>query len=148
MARIKTGKSSAPHFVDAHIGSHIHMRRKFLNMSQETLAKGIGLTFQQIQKYERGTNRVSASTLFYIARFLKMPISYFYEGLGSDETAPGFSESESEQYVSAFLLTTEGIELAKPFRVFVIERCVSRFWHWCASLPKVYMATRMRRRSL
>jgi len=115
MARIKTGKSSAPHFVDAHIGSHIHMRRKFLNMSQETLAKGIGLTFQQIQKYERGTNRVSASTLFYIARFLKMPISYFYEGLGSDETAPGFSESESEQYVSAFLLTTEGIELAKAF---------------------------------
>ncbi|CAM3170841.1 hypothetical protein ASTA108788_04985 [Asticcacaulis taihuensis] len=69
MARIKTGKSSAPHFVDAHIGSHIHMRRKFLNMSQEPLAKGIGLTFQQIQKYERGTNRVSASTLFYIARF-------------------------------------------------------------------------------
>jgi transcriptional regulator with XRE-family HTH domain len=115
MARIKTGKSSAPHFVDAHIGSHIHMRRKFLNMSQETLAKGIGLTFQQIQKYERGTNRVSASTLFYIARFLKMPISYFYEGLGSDETTTGFSESESEQYVSAFLLTTEGIELAKAF---------------------------------
>ncbi len=115
MARTKASKSGSAHFVDAHVGARVHMRRKFLNMTQETLGSGIGLTFQQVQKYERGTNRISASKLWDIAKFLKIPIGYFYEGLGSEETTTGFSESEPEQYANAFLLTSEGIELAKDF---------------------------------
>ena len=91
------------------------MRRKFLGMSQEELARTIGLTFQQVQKYERGTNRISSSKLWDIARALKAPVEYFFEGYGETEAVEGFSESDSEQFVHGFLMTTEGIELAEAF---------------------------------
>ncbi|EGF91991.1 helix-turn-helix family protein [Asticcacaulis biprosthecium C19] len=91
------------------------MRRKFLGMSQEGLAEVIDLTFQQVQKYERGSNRISASKLYEIARALKAPVAYFFEGYGETEAVEGFSESESEQFVHGFLMTTEGIELAEAF---------------------------------
>ncbi len=91
------------------------MRRKFLGMSQEGLADTIDLTFQQVQKYERGSNRISASKLYEISRALKAPVSYFFDGYGESEGVEGFSESESEQFVHGFLMTTEGIELAEAF---------------------------------
>jgi transcriptional regulator with XRE-family HTH domain len=91
------------------------MRRKFLGMSQEGLAETIDLTFQQVQKYERGSNRISASKLYEISRALKAPVAYFFEGYGATEAVEGFSESESEQFVHGFLMTTEGIELAEAF---------------------------------
>ena len=84
------------------------MRRKFLGMSQEGLADTIDLTFQQVQKYERGSNRISASKLYEISRALKAPVSYFFEGYGESEGVEGFSESQSEQFVHGFLMTTEG----------------------------------------
>jgi transcriptional regulator with XRE-family HTH domain len=102
-----------PHPVDLHVGGRIRMRRKFLNLSQQNLADGIGLTFQQVQKYERGSNRVSASMLFDIARTLKAPISYFFEGYGQAEDATEISEAETD--IHSFLMTTEGIELASTF---------------------------------
>jgi transcriptional regulator with XRE-family HTH domain len=105
----------SPNPVDLHVGARVRMRRKFLGMSQESLAEFIELTFQQVQKYERGSNRISASKLFEIAKALKAPIAYFFEGYGENEAVEGFSESESEQFVHGFLMTTEGIELAEAF---------------------------------
>ena len=106
----------APNPVDLHVGGRVRMRRKMLGVSQERLADALGLTFQQVQKYERGANRVSASKLYEIARFLSAPISYFFEGL-SDPTsgeAPGHDDA-SEQFVHDFLMTSEGLELAAAF---------------------------------
>ncbi len=105
----------APNPVDLHVGGRVRMRRKFLGMSQEGLGEHIDLTFQQVQKYERGSNRISASKLFEIAKALKAPIPYFFEGYGNTDNIEGFSESESEQFVHSFLMTTEGIELAEAF---------------------------------
>src|SRR5215472_12430765 len=77
----------SPNPIDRHVGLRIRLRRKELNISQERLAESIGLTFQQIQKYERAANRVSASKLFEMARALSTNIGYFYEGL-PDSPAP------------------------------------------------------------
>lgn len=104
-----------PNPVDLHVGARVRMRRKFLGMSQEGLAETIDLTFQQVQKYERGSNRISASKLYEISRALKAPVAYFFEGYGESETLNGFSESDTEQFVHGFLMTTEGIELAEAF---------------------------------
>jgi transcriptional regulator with XRE-family HTH domain len=102
-----------PHPVDRHVGLRIRMRRKELGISQEKLAEALGLTFQQVQKYERAANRVSASKLYEIARALSTSISYFYEGLaGSDELdTPAATNLDAQ----AFLLTPEGAELAATF---------------------------------
>lgn len=108
-------EEKGPHPVDLHVGGRVRMRRKFLGMSQEGLADAIDLTFQQVQKYERGSNRISASKLHDISKVLKAPIAYFFEGIGENEPSESFSESESEQYVHTFLMTTEGIELAGAF---------------------------------
>ncbi|WP_040308503.1 helix-turn-helix domain-containing protein [Asticcacaulis biprosthecium] len=110
-----TKTDRGPNPVDLHVGARVRMRRKFLGMSQEGLAEVIDLTFQQVQKYERGSNRISASKLYEIARALKAPVAYFFEGYGETEAVEGFSESESEQFVHGFLMTTEGIELAEAF---------------------------------
>jgi len=75
------GQKEAPNAVDVHVGSRIRMRRQLLGMSQEQLGRAIGLTFQQIQKYEHGTNRVSASRLYDMAEALEVPISFFFEEL-------------------------------------------------------------------
>ncbi|MFT4089658.1 MAG: helix-turn-helix transcriptional regulator [Asticcacaulis sp.] len=110
---VRTDRSPNP--VDLHVGARVRMRRKFLGLSQEGLAETIDLTFQQVQKYERGSNRISASKLYEIARALKAPVAYFFEGYGASDALEGFSESESEQFVHGFLMTTEGIELAEAF---------------------------------
>lgn len=108
-----SGDDVGPHPVDRHVGLHIRMRRKALGISQERLAESLGLTFQQVQKYERGANRVSASKLWEIARALRTNVAYFYEGLENEaEHAPGgFIGSNTQE----FLLTPEGIELAATF---------------------------------
>lgn len=104
---------SGPHPIDRHVGLRIRMRRKELGMTQEKLAQALGLTFQQVQKYERGANRVSASKLWEMARALKAPVAYFYDGLGEDaETQTSGSSFTNAQ---DFLLTSEGIELAATF---------------------------------
>ena len=90
------------------------MRRRLAGVSQEKLAEALGLTFQQVQKYERGANRVSASKLYEIAAALQTPVGFFFEGL-ADPAAPGGREGEGEQNVHDFLMTTEGLELASLF---------------------------------
>ena len=102
--------------VDLHVGARIRMRRRFIGMSQQSLADTLGLTFQQVQKYERGSNRVSASKLYEIARALGVGTSYFFEGLldpvqGKLEAPAGGGGGETRE----FLFTAEGMELARLF---------------------------------
>jgi transcriptional regulator with XRE-family HTH domain len=102
-----------PNPIDLHVGARIRMRRKILGVSQERLAEDLGLTFQQIQKYERGANRVSASKLYEIAKSLQSSVGYFFEGL-ADTTGEGVAEG-GEPFVHDFLMTSEGLELAGLF---------------------------------
>jgi transcriptional regulator with XRE-family HTH domain len=102
---------TGPNPVDRHVGMRIRMRRKELGISQERLAGAVGITFQQIQKYERAANRVSASKLWELAQALGISIAYFYDGLTEME-ADGGSQRNSLQ---DFLLTPEGLELAACF---------------------------------
>ena len=104
----------APNPVDLHVGGRIRMRRRILGVSQEKLADALGLTFQQVQKYERGANRVSASKLYEIARTLQAPITYFFEGL-ADPISSSAEDAGSEQAMHDFLMTAEGLELAALF---------------------------------
>ena len=106
----------APNPVDKYVGSRIRMRRIMLGMSQEKLGDALKLTFQQVQKYEKGTNRVGASRLQHIATVLKVPVSFFFEDApGTPEEAAGFAETPSHSYVVDFLSSTEGLSLNKSF---------------------------------
>jgi transcriptional regulator with XRE-family HTH domain len=105
-----------PNPTDKYVGSRVRMRRMMLGMSQEKLADALGLTFQQIQKYEKGTNRISASRLQAISQILDTPVHFFFEG--APQMAKGaqqFAESASPTYVTDFLTTTDGLALVKAF---------------------------------
>lgn len=107
-----------PAEVDLHVGRRIRQRRKSLGVTQEQLADSLGLTFQQVQKYERGANRVSASKLYEIAVALQTGTEYFFEGLAdpsSLKTGGGEAEPASEKFINAFLMSSEGLELAELF---------------------------------
>ncbi len=108
----------APNPIDKHVGSRVRMRRMMIGMSQEKLGEKLGITFQQIQKYEKGTNRVGASRLQQIATSLSVPPSFFFEGApvpDGAEAGGGFSEPSSPAYVSDFLATSDGLALTKAF---------------------------------
>ncbi len=107
--------SKTPDPIDKYVGSRIRMRRIMLGMSQEKLGDALGLTFQQIQKYEKGTNRVGASRLQQIAEVLQVHVSFMFEGAPSGSAAGGMSESASPAYVSDFLATSDGLALTKAF---------------------------------
>jgi transcriptional regulator with XRE-family HTH domain len=102
-----------PNPVDRHVGSRVRMRRIMLGMSQEKLGEGLGLTFQQIQKYEKGTNRIGASRIQHIAEILQVPVSFLFEGSPSSSTH--FDEAPSPTYVADFLATAEGLALIRAF---------------------------------
>ncbi|NQE61397.1 helix-turn-helix transcriptional regulator [Caulobacter sp. RHG1] len=106
---------TTPHFVDLHVGARLRMRRRALARSQGAVAQAVGLTFQQLQKYERGANRISASKLHALAAVLQTSVAWFFEGLPdpmSGEDAPDGREGPS---LHAFFLQREGFELAKAF---------------------------------
>ena len=106
-----------PDPIDRHAGARLRMRRMMVGMSQEKLAAALGITFQQIQKYEKGTNRIGASRLQHIARVLTVPVSFFFEdapGAPSEEPA-GMAEPRSTHYVVDFLSSAEGLQLNKAF---------------------------------
>ena len=106
-----------PSYIDVHVGSRIRMRRQLINMSQERLGELLGITFQQVQKYEKGSNRISASRLFYTCKTLGVPIQFFFEGLPGMEPDGSMGEAspQADDFTSA-LMTTEGIQLARTFR--------------------------------
>jgi transcriptional regulator with XRE-family HTH domain len=106
----------APNPVDLHVGARIRMRRKLLGVSQERLAEQLGLTFQQVQKYERGANRVSASKLYEIARALQTSVGYFFDGLADTQGAPGSGAIDgAAEFMHELVMTPEGLELAALF---------------------------------
>jgi transcriptional regulator with XRE-family HTH domain len=106
----------APNPIDKHVGSRVRMRRMMLGMSQEKLGDALGLTFQQVQKYEKGSNRIGASRLQQISQILQVPVAFFFEGapLMPGETS-GLGEAPSPAYVTDFLATTDGLALVKAF---------------------------------
>ena len=109
-----TDADKTPNPVDLYVGGRIRLRRRTLGVSQEKLAEDLGLTFQQVQKYERGANRVSASKLYEIARSLSVPVAFFFEGL-NDPVSGGVAEPGADAILHYFLRTSEGVELASLF---------------------------------
>ena len=111
----------APHPMDIHVGSRIKLRRMMQKMSQEKLGEELGLTFQQVQKYEKGVNRVGASRLWEIAKSLEVPVQFFYDEFGDGpETMIGFAETnpsaaEDRSDFFAVLSTPEGMQLCRAF---------------------------------
>jgi len=102
--------------VDAQVGSRVRLRRMLIGMSQERLGELLGLTFQQVQKYEKGVNRIGAGRLFDVARILGVPIDYFYENVSSQlGGSRGFSESEDSPPVMEFVSSGEGLQLSLAF---------------------------------
>ncbi|MFG1464897.1 helix-turn-helix transcriptional regulator [Xanthobacter sp. DSM 24535] len=106
----------APNPIDKYVGSRVRMRRMMVGMSQEKLGESLGITFQQIQKYEKGTNRIGASRLQQISLVLSVPVAFFFEGAPSLTTdSEGFGEAHSPAYVSDFLATSDGLVLTRNF---------------------------------
>ncbi|MEM1044763.1 MAG: helix-turn-helix transcriptional regulator [Pseudomonadota bacterium] len=106
----------SPNPIDVHVGSRVRLRRMMLGMSQEKLGEHLGITFQQIQKYEKGTNRIGASRLQHIATVLKVPVSFFFEDApGTPDETVGFEETKPTSYVVDFLSSSEGLSLNKAF---------------------------------
>jgi transcriptional regulator with XRE-family HTH domain len=110
--------------IDKHVGGRVRMRRLMLDMSQTNLADALGLTFQQVQKYEKGTNRIGASRLQHISQILQAPVPFFFEGVtdasGVPPTAQGTAEAPSpsqvsDSYVTDFFATSDGLFLMKAF---------------------------------
>lgn len=106
-----------PNPTDIYVGSRIRLRRNMLGMSQENLGEKLGITFQQIQKYEKGTNRVGASRLQAISSILGVPVSFFFEDFVSQDTAggKGFGEESSATFALDFVTSPEGLQLNRAF---------------------------------
>jgi len=105
-----------PNPTDKHVGSRVRMRRMMLSMSQEKLGDALGLTFQQVQKYEKGTNRIGASRLQHIAHILQVPVSFFFEG-GPSQPGQPKNPAQMPTYVDEFLATTNGLSICKNFEL-------------------------------
>jgi transcriptional regulator with XRE-family HTH domain len=125
-----------PSLTDRHVGSRMRMRRKMLGMSQEKLAKALGLTFQQVQKYEKGANRIGAGRLQQISDILQVPIAFFYEG-ASDKSAPAGSDKSmrSVALLDDFVSSREGLRLVQSFmRIESASVPRAGSWPWCRKL--------------
>jgi transcriptional regulator with XRE-family HTH domain len=109
-------KQRASNPIDKHIGTRVRMRRMMLNKSQTELGNALGLTFQQVQKYEKGTNRISASRLVQIGNFLQVPVTFFFDN--APDVAPVSGSKRvltAQDEIAAFMATREGLTLAKSF---------------------------------
>jgi transcriptional regulator with XRE-family HTH domain len=114
---VKRMAGKKPNPVDQHVGSRVRLRRMLLGMSQERLGDSMGLTFQQVQKYEKGVNRIGASRLFHISKILDVPVQFFFEEAPHSDgrPAPGMAEPQSEAFILEFLNSREGLELNRAF---------------------------------
>ena len=108
--------------LDAYIGARVRMRRLMLNMSQEVLGDKLGVTFQQVQKYEKGLNRISASRLFELAQALRVPVGYFYDGIDENEAraasngvGDGMQDNPPVSPLMEFMSSGAGVELNQAF---------------------------------
>ncbi len=111
--------NKTPNPIDSHVGNRVRMQRILLKLSQEKLGEALGITFQQVQKYEKGVNRISASRLQQIAQFLNVSPSFFFQDAPDNSSSVpsggGFSDISSSQYVVDFLSTSEGLQLNRAF---------------------------------
>jgi transcriptional regulator with XRE-family HTH domain len=104
------------HPIDTHVGKRVRMRRLMLRMSQTNVADALGVTFQQLQKYEKGANRISASRLQHAAHIFQVPVTFFFEGAPH---LPGEERTQTDapfpKFVSDYLATSDGLHLTKAF---------------------------------
>lgn len=109
--------TATPKPVDVHVGSRVRLRRTLLGMSQEKLGEALGLTFQQVQKYERGTNRIGASRLHQLSKILDVPVSFFFDDMPSESPrgAAGFGESGQEPFEHDQMSKRETLELVRAY---------------------------------
>lgn len=113
---IRTGQDdNAPDPVDTHVGARLRMLRKLKNFSQEKLAQALGLTFQQVQKYERADNRIGASRLYQIAEALGVQVSYFFEGYGKSSRAPVYALAEDGENDDDVMQRSETLKLVSLY---------------------------------
>jgi len=115
------GRTGKPNPVDIHVGSRVRLRRTLLGLSQEKLGEAVGLTFQQIQKYERGANRIGASRLYALSRILDVPVSFFFEDMPPEisgkggRPVPGVAEKVQEEFAADPLAKRETLELVRAY---------------------------------
>lgn len=105
--------------IDAHVGDRLRLRRTMMGLNQEAVARAVGITFQQVQKYEKGRNAMNANRLYEFARFMNVPVAYFFEGLESSaqsEKMTGFSETKSEKFDHKSVSDRESLEIMKAFK--------------------------------
>ncbi len=109
--------ASVPNPVDVHVGHRVRLRRTLLGMSQEKLGKALGLTFQQVQKYERGVNRIGSSRLYRLSQILDVPVSFFFDDMPAlDEgAAPGLGEGPAEPFEKDPMVKRETLELVRAY---------------------------------
>ena len=130
-----------PSSVDAHVGSRVRLRRMLIGMSQEKLGELLGLTFQQVQKYEKGANRIGASRLFDISTILGVPVSYFFDDLPNSDPAfrktPGVAAAtdvDAGPYMMEFVSSAEGFQLVRAFTKITDPRVRKRMLELVKSL--------------
>jgi transcriptional regulator with XRE-family HTH domain len=134
-----------PNPIDVHVGARVRLRRTLLGLSQEKLGEAIGLTFQQVQKYERGANRIGASRLFDLSRVLDVPISYFYEGMDDEirDQSPGQLYARNEEPAvyegdTDPLTRRESIQLIRNYYRIPDESARRGLFELASSLAKAY----------
>ena len=120
--RPSASAKGGPNPVDIHVGARLRLRRTLLGMSQDKLGQALGLTFQQIQKYERGANRIGSSRLYQLGQILDVPVSYFFDDMTEDIAAPhrrhgakGLADQAQQLYVDDSLTRRETLELARAY---------------------------------
>ena len=120
--RRRRRKLDKPNPIDVHVGSRLRLRRTLLGMSQEKLGEAIGLTFQQVQKYERGANRVGASRLYDLSRVLDVPVSFFFDDISPEaaaaaagEPVPGGAAALAQRYEPDPMMRRETLELVRAY---------------------------------
>lgn len=136
----RTFRAENPNAVDVHVGSRVRLRRTLLGMSQAELGDAIGLTFQQVQKYERGTNRISASRLYHMARVFDVSVSHFFEELG-ESSGPGvIGEHTNEPVKSNLMLKRETLELVRAFLRITDPRIQRHFFEFAKAIAYAFDA--------
>lgn len=130
----RTVRSHGPDPVDVHVGQRMRLRRIMLGMSQEKLGDAIGLTFQQVQKYERGANRISASRLYDLVHVLDVPVSYFFEELGASSGSESIDEHANEPLQSSPMLKRETLEFVRAYLRISDPRIKQTFFEFAKAL--------------
>lgn len=131
-----------PRPVDAHVGSRVRLRRTMLGMSQEKLGQAIGLTFQQVQKYERGTNRIGSSRLYELSKVLDVPVSFFFDDMSAEIEAsvgvrgPIYTNDAGPEYEADALAKRETLELVRAYYRIRSPKVRKRMFELTKSLAK------------